>query len=65
MNKKTIENKIITALPGMDENSMDCGLPFYDKGYIFKAQMNEIAEKIVDGIFGFVEDKIVAAYRKH
>ncbi|MDD4877709.1 MAG: hypothetical protein PHO02_01580 [Candidatus Nanoarchaeia archaeon] len=64
MNRKTIEQKIITALPGMNENSVDCGLPFYDKGYMFKAQMNEIAEGIITKIFEIVEDAAVAAYRK-
>ncbi|MFH1065537.1 MAG: hypothetical protein V1734_03465 [Nanoarchaeota archaeon] len=65
MNRKTIENKILTALPGMNKNSPDCGLPFYDKGEAFKARMNELAEGIIAKIFEIVEDAAVAAYRKH
>lgn len=62
--RKTIEHKIILAVPGMNENSMDCGLPFYDKSDDAKKQINNLTEGIANQIFSFVEDKIIAAYRK-
>lgn len=66
MNRKTIESKIITALHGMNENSPDCGLPFYDKRDSFKRQINEFAERIYNAVVGFAEkaDEIAYGRRK-
>ncbi len=64
MNRKTIEEKIITALPGNCENSVDCGLPFYNKGDDFNRQMNELAERIYSAVMGFAEKAAEIAYAK-
>ncbi|HII15028.1 MAG TPA: hypothetical protein HA362_01835 [Nanoarchaeota archaeon] len=64
INRKTIENKILTAVPGMNENSADCGLPFYDRKDELVRQIDELAGKIYSLVVGFAEDAAVAAYKK-
>jgi len=63
VSRKTIENRIITAVPGMNENSMDCGLPFYkaDAG----KELGELYEKVCSVVFGFAEKMAEIAYGKN
>lgn len=64
MNRKTIESKIAMAVPGNNENSADCGLPFYDKKAELIRQIDELAGKIYSLVIGFAEKAAEIAYSK-
>lgn len=64
INRKTIENKIITAVPNNNEIATDCGLPLYNKSEELVRQIDELAGKIYSLVVGFAEDAAAVAYRK-
>lgn len=62
VSRKTIENNILTAAPGMNENSMDCGLPFFDKKDELVRQIDELSQTIYTAVVGFAESMALVAY---
>ena len=62
INRKTIELKIITAVPNNNETALDCGLPFYGKGEELARQIGELSERMYTVIVRFAERMALLAY---